>query len=343
MAVPDTMRALVQESDYGDPADVLSLRTDYPTPKIKEGSSAVLVKVHAVSINPIDYKIIQGFMKLIAKTEFPFVPGSDLSGTVVSVGTEYKGLLKAGDRVWADNIRLGAIAEFALVPATKCHAMPSKLSFEEAAAVPLAGLTSYQALKDKGNLQPGQSVLILGGSGGTGTFALQIAKALGASQVATTSSSEELCKSCGADQVINYKKGEQFGSVLAGQNYDLVFDCVGGVDSWVQSQKVLKAGGKFVTIVGDSTDNLSVMGIAWMMSVKGWRTVKTMFGAPEYITFLTNSDKEADYTALHDLVEAGKVKPVLDSHAPYSLSNWTGAWAMLMSHRAKGKIVIKVA
>jgi len=343
MAVPDTMRALVQESEYGDPADVVTLCTDYPTPKLKEDSSEVLVKVEAVSINPIDYKIIQGFMKLIAKTQFPFVPGSDLSGTVVSVGSKYTGSLKAGDRVWADNIRNGAISEFAKVPATKVHAMPSKLSFEEAASVPLAALTSYQALKVKGGLQPGQSVLILGGSGGTGTFALQIAKALGASQVATTSSSEELCKSCGADQVINYKKGEQFGTVLAGKNYDLVFDCVGGVDSWVQSQAVLKPGGKFVTIVGDSTDNLSVTGIMWIMMVTSWRGVKRMFGGPQYISMLTDSDKMEDYMALHDFVEAGKVKPVLDSNSPYSFDNWKDAFAMLMSHRAKGKIIIKVA
>lgn len=337
------MRALVQKSEYGDPADVLSLCADFPIPKLEADSSAVLVKVHAVSINPIDYKIIQGFMKLIKKTIFPFVPGSDLSGIVESVGPKYNGPLKAGDRVWADNIRNGAIAEFAEVPSTKCHAMPSKLSFEEAAAVPLAALTSYQALKYKGNLQAGQSVLILGGSGGTGTFALQIAKALGAGHVATTSSSEELCKSCGADQVINYKKGEQFGSVLAGDNYDMVFDCVGGVDSWVQSQRVLKKGGKFVTIVGDSTANLTVTGIIWMMLVKGWRSLKTKFGYPEHISFLTDSDTKGDYMALHDFVEAGKLKPVMDSHSPYSFSNWQDAFAMLMSHRAKGKIVIKVA
>jgi len=342
MAVPDTMRALVQESAYGDPADVCSLRSDYPTPTFEDDSSAVLVKVQAVSINPIDYKIIQGFMQLIAKTKFPFVPGSDLSGTVVSVGPKYIGSLKAGDRVWADNIRQGAIAEFAKCPATKCHAMPSKLSFEEAAAVPLAGLTSYQALRDKGNLQPGQKVLILGGSGGTGTFALQIAKALGASHVATTSSSVELCKSCGADQVINYKDGEQFGDILEGQNYDMVFDCVGGVDSWVQSQRVLKSGGKFVTIVGDSTDNLTVTGLMWIMSVGGWRKLKTLAGAPEYISMLTDSDTAKDYTELHDFVEAGKLKPVLDPNSPYTFDNWKDAFAMLMSHRAKGKIVIKV-
>jgi len=342
MAVPQTMRALVQESEYGDPADVLSLRTQHATPTLKEDSSEVLVKVHAVSINPIDYKIIQGFMKLISKTQFPFVPGSDLSGTVVSVGAQYTGTLKAGDRVWADNIRLGAIAEFARVPQTKCHPMPSKLSFEEAAAVPLAALTSYQALKHKGNVQRGQSVLILGGSGGTGTFALQIAKALGASQVATTSSSEELCKSCGADTVINYKKGEEFGKILAGQNYDMVFDCVGGVESWVQSQKVLKSDGKFVTIVGDSTDNLTVTGLLCITLVTGWRKVKTMCGYPKYISFLTNSDTQADYMALHDFIEEGKLKPVLDPHSPYSLSNWKDAFAMLMSHRAKGKVVIKI-
>jgi len=342
MSVPDTMKALVQESEYGDPADVLTVCTDHATPKLKEGSSAVLVKVQAVSINPIDYKIIQGFMKLIAKTKFPFVPGSDLSGTVVSVGDQYSGSLKAGDRVWADNIRCGAIAEYAQIAQTKCHKMPSKLSFEEAAAVPLAALTSYQALKKQGGLLPGQSVLILGGSGGTGTFALQIAKALGASQVSTTSSSEELCKSCGADLVINYKKGEEFGSILAGKNYDLVFDCVGGVDSWVQSQKVLKADGKFVTIVGDSTDNLSVTGVMWIMLTTGWRSVKAMCGYPKHMSFLTDSETEADYTALHDMVEAGQLKPVLDSHSPYSFSDWKDAFAMLMSHRAKGKIVIKM-
>merc|ERR1712125_238881 len=97
----------------------------------------------------------------------------------------------------------------------------------------------------------------------------------------------ELCKSCGADQVINYKKGEQLGEVLAGQNYDVVFDCVGGGDSWVQSKRVLKPGGKFVTIVGDSTANLSVLGLCWIGLVIMWRKFGTFFGAPKYITFLT--------------------------------------------------------
>lgn len=333
------MRAIVQESEYGHPKDVCVLREDYPTPELDPKKSEVLVKVKAFSINPIDYKVIQGFLKAVMPTKFPFVPGSDLSGEVVRTSDGYKGDLKPGDRVWADNIRLGAMAEYARVPETKCHSMPKNLSFEQAAAIPLAGLTSYQALKKAGELTPGQKVVVLGGSGGTGHFALQIAKELGASHVATTSSSLELCKCCGADQVINYRKGEKFGDVLAGGDFDLVFDCVGGIESYTEANRVLKSGGKFVTIVGDSTAPLTCTGVCWMGLTKLWRN---MCGRGKYMTVLTDSDTKADYNFLRDLCESKKLKPVLDPIGPFRLDGWKTAFGQLMNGHAKGKIVVRI-
>merc|ERR1711957_1119738 len=167
----------------------------------------------------------------------PRVPGCDVSGVVVKAGSACK-WAKPGDRIYADwsgNLvgqGSGSLAEYTVMPEIFACAAPSNFTFQQCAAIPLAGLTALQALTHKGGVKEGMMVLILGGSGGTGTFGLACAKHLGASYIVTTSSSVVLCKSLGAHLVVNYKDGEDFGELLAGGGFDVVFDAVGGIDHW---------------------------------------------------------------------------------------------------------------
>lgn len=329
---PATMRAIVN-TGYGDTAAVLSLTSDRLLPTLPEGGDPfVLVKVHAAALNPIDYKIIEGHMKQMwGEVPFPRVPGCDVSGVVVQASAACT-RLKVGDEVFADYPRNlmgkgdGSLAEYVVMPEIFACAKPASLTHEQAAAIPLAALTSLQVLKRHGGLQAGGKVLVLAGSGGTGTFALQIAKILGAAQVATTSSNEELCKSLGADQVINYRNGEDFGELLAGQDFDIIYDCAGGQEAWDKGKKVLKAGGHYLTIAGPPIKEEDHDGFKWKFCI-------TETGTPAGLE---------DLQQLAEFAESGKLKPVLDPSSPYTLEKAIEAFAMQKSGRAKGKLVVKV-
>jgi len=304
-----------------------------PVPKFDPSSAMILVKVFAVALNPVDYKVILGHMKPFhgEMTNFPRVPGTDVSGVVVKAGAACK-WAKPGDRIfamWAGNLPgkgNGTLAEYTMFPESYACIAPTNMSFMQSAAIPLAGLTSYQALKHKGGLQKGMKVLVLGGSGGTGTFALACAKNLGASHVATTSSSVELCKSLGADQVVNYKQGEDAGVVLAGGGFDVVFDCVGGIDGWEKSKKAMKPGARYVTIVGPAVPEEEHGEFKWMV----------------HMTDAGSEQAGADMAALKEMCESGKMTPVIDPSSPYTLDTAPKAFEMLQSARAKGKLVIQV-
>jgi len=169
-------------------------------------------------------------------------------------------------------------------------------------------------------------VLVLGGSGGVGTFALQSAKYLGASHIATTSSSVELCKKLGADQVINYKEGEDFGEILKGGDYDVVFDAVGGLDNWTKAKNVMKPGAPYVTIAGPMVAAEDQAGFKW-----------------QFLLTDTGTEQGAeDLAALRKMCETRKMKPVLDPSSPYTLDTAPDAFKLLQSSRAKGKLVITV-
>jgi NADPH:quinone reductase-like Zn-dependent oxidoreductase len=179
--------------------------------------------LQAISINPVDYKILKGaFPNKAGPGETGW--GSDVAGIVAAVGAEVT-TLKVGDEVYSDAILHSPFATAVRIPAHKASKKPANLSFAEAATVPLAGQTALQALRDHGRMQPGFRVCVFGGSGGVGAFALQIAKALGASHVACTSSNKEMCERLGADQVVNYREAD-VGEVLAGGDFDIVFDTV---------------------------------------------------------------------------------------------------------------------
>ena len=221
---------------YGGP-EQLRLE-EAPQPKVESGK--VLVRIHAASVNPIDFKLASGNMRQIMPINFPWIPGGDFSGIVEEVGSGVTGLAK-GDAVYGDASGGGAYAEFYAGPASMIAPKPRRLSDIEAASVPLAAQTAWQGLFDNGRLERGETVLIHGAAGGVGTFAVQLAHWKGAKVLATASSDNvDYLQSLGADTVIDYK-ATPFESVA--KNVDLVFDLIGG-ETQRRSFGVLKAGGR---------------------------------------------------------------------------------------------------
>ncbi len=219
---------------------------DMPNPELREDE--VLIEVHAAGINPLDSKIRNGEFKLILPYRLPLILGHDVAGVVVRVGPRVR-QFKLGDQVYArpDDFRIGAFAEFIAVKEASLALKPNGLTMEHAASIPLVGLTAWQALIERANLKKGQKVLIHAGSGGVGTFAIQLAKHLGAF-VATTTSTANLdwVKALGADLVIDYRK-DDFVTLL--RDYDVVLNSLGG-EVLDKSLRVLKPGGKLISISG---------------------------------------------------------------------------------------------
>lgn len=315
------MKALILNS-YG-PAEVLQV-ADIETPQIK--SDQLLVKVYATSINPIDWKIRNGWLMLLTGNRFPMVLGFDVSGEVVEVGNRVTRFQK-GDRVYArlDSLTGGAYAEYAAVSEQAACLKPNNMSHEQAAAVPLAALTALQALRDKSQIQPGHHVLINGASGGVGTFAVQIAKALSASVTAVCSTKNlELVKTLGADAIIDYT---QSNFTLTTARYDIIFDVVGN-QSFFGCQKILHPNGVYVTTQpspGSFVQSLSTL---------------LLPGKKAKVVIVKSSGKDLAY--LKELIEAGKLRSVIDR--TYPLSEVAAAQAQgEQGHAVVGKIVMTVA
>lgn len=219
---------------------------EVPTPEINEHE--VLAEIHAASINPIDFKIRDGKVKMLLKYEMPLILGNDFSGVIVQVGSKVTHF-KVGDEIYARprKNKIGTFAEYIAIHEDDIALKPENLSFEEAASIPLVGLTSYQALHDIMQLKKGQKILIHAGSGGVGTFAIQLAKIMGATVTTTASEAgANLVKSLGADEIINYKT-EKFEDILT--NYDAVFDTIGGT-TLEKSFNIIKSGGNIVSVSG---------------------------------------------------------------------------------------------
>ena len=303
--------AIVQ--DYGSAIEIAEI----DKPSVKDDS--VIVEVHAASLNPIDNILRAGYMKELLPLTFPHVMGYDVSGLVVEVGKDVVNV-KVGDAVLArpNQDDAGSIAEFARIKENELAIKPASLNHAMAASVPLAGLTAWQALITKGNLQQGDKVLIHAGSGGVGTYAIQIAKHFGA-YVATTTSSKntELVQSLGADLVVDYKT-QRFQDELA--DFDLVFDMLGG-DTIADSIKVLRKGGALISIKGEDTNDLA--------SKHGVR-FESFFMSP-------NGEMLAE---LVSLIDSNSVKPVIDR--VYSLEQTADAYDRLATGRAAGKIVVEL-
>ncbi len=331
------MRALVL-SRYGGPEH--TALTDVPQPS--PGPGELLVRVHAAGLNPVDFKIRAGALKIIHKHPLPIVMGNELSGVVEAVGPEVVRFAR-GDRVYArvDKKALGAFAEYALVHEDHAARMPVSLDFPAAAAVPLAALTALQALRDELHLSAGERVFIPGGAGGVGTFAIQIAKHLGA-HVATTASSrgEALVTRLGADEVIDYSR-ERFEDRLSG--YDCAFDLLGG-DTLARLCSVLKPGGRVVSVAGmpepvtarkDLGRGSGLAALFWVASLATRRRAARHGLSYRYL-FMHPSG--TDLAHLASLIDAKKIEVVIDRVFPFAQAK--EAMAYLETGRAKGKVVL---
>jgi NADPH:quinone reductase-like Zn-dependent oxidoreductase len=323
------MKAIVYEK-YGPP-DVLELKeVEKPVPD----DNQLLVKVHAASLNFGNLVLLKG-EPYLARLAFGLkkpkytIPGGDIAGTVEAVGANIK-QFQPGDEVFGDlsGSSWGGFAQYVVAPEQALAKKPSNLSFEEAAAVPMAGVTALQAIRDKGKVQSGQKVLINGASGGVGTFAVQIAKVLGAEVTAVVSTRNvEIARSIGADYVIDYKKDD---FTKKAERYDVIIGANGN-HSLLAYKRVLNQNGVFVLVGGGSgTQLFRVMTLGPLISMTGNKKMHSFLQRPN----------QQDLTFIKELLETGKVKPVIDQS--YKLSEVPEAFEYFAEGHAQGKVVITV-
>jgi NADPH:quinone reductase-like Zn-dependent oxidoreductase len=327
----DTMRSVVQDA-YGTEPEAILRVADVAKPTI--GPGEVLVRVAAASVDRGTWHVMTGRPYLIRAMGYGFRrpastnPGRCLAGTVESVGTEVAGFAP-GDEVYGTCA--GSFAEYAKVDPGMLARKPAGLSFEEAAAVPISAGTALQAVRDKADVQPGQTVLVIGASGGVGTFAVQIAKAFGAEVTGVSSPAKvDLVRSLGADQVIDYTS-EDFAD--GSRRYDVILD-IGGNRRLADLRRALSPHGTLV-IVGGETDGPLLGGFD--------RNLRAVLLSPlvgQKLTMLASSENADDLDALRGLIDAGEVRPVID-HA-YPLPETAAAIRHLVEGRARGKIVVSV-
>jgi NADPH:quinone reductase-like Zn-dependent oxidoreductase len=314
---------------------------DMPTPELRDDE--VLVKVHAAGVNLLDSKIRNGEFKLFMPYKLPLVLGHDVAGEVVKIGSQVR-QFKLGDEVYArtDDFRIGTFAEYVPVRQASLALKPKNLTMEEAASVPLVALTVWQALVDIAKLKKGQKVFIQAGSGGVGTFAIQLAKHLGASVATTTSTSNVgWVKGLGADVVIDYKK-EDFEKILGG--YDVVLNSQDN-KTLEKSLRVLKPGGKLISISGPPdpafADDINapwfLKQIMRAISFGVRRSAKRLNVGFSFLFMKANGSQLRQITSL---IEAGAIRPVVDKVFDFESTN--AAMTYVEAGRAKGKVVIKV-
>ena len=303
--------------------------------------NAVLVKVHAASINPLDLRVLEGEFKTILPVQFPFILGNDFAGTVVEVGANVT-QFKVGDKVYAKTDLNGAFAEYTVVQQSSLALKPDNISMELAASLPLVSLTAWQALVEIANVQAGQKVLIHAGSGGVGSIAIQLAKHLGAT-VATTTSSKNIAwvKALGADIIIDYKTTD-FEQEL--KDYDVVLDTQGG-HILEKSLNVLKRGGRIVSISGPPDRNLAeAINANWLLKciipLLSWSIRHKAKKRGVTYSFLFMQPNGQQLSKISKLVESGKINPIVDK--TYGLSEIKDAFQYVNTGRAKGKVVLKI-
>ncbi|MEK5175702.1 NADP-dependent oxidoreductase [Heyndrickxia sp. FSL W8-0496] len=314
---------------------------EMPTPEM--GEYEVLAEIHAASINPIDFKLRDGKVKLLVKYKMPLILGNDFSGVVAKVGAKVT-RFKVGDEIYGRprKSKIGTFADYIAIHEDDIALKPTNLSFEEAASIPLVGLTSYQALTDILQLQKGQKILIQAGAGGVGTFAIQLAKLMGAT-VATTASEAgaNIVKSLGADEIINYKT-EKFEEIL--KNYDAVFDTLGG-EILEKSFEVIKSGGKVVSVSGLPNARFgkeygSGFFKTMLFSIASHKLTALEKKYNVQYTFLFMKPSGEQLRIIANFIETGKIKPIIDRVFPFDDAQKAIEYAE--SGRAKGKIILKI-
>jgi NADPH:quinone reductase-like Zn-dependent oxidoreductase len=323
------MKAIVC-TKYGPP-DVLQLKeVEKPTPKDNE----VLVIVHAASVNYPEWVSLRGrpfYMRLAYGPLKPknTIPGSDIAGRVEAVGVNVK-QFQPGDEIFGDisSFAWGGFAEYVCAPENGLGLKPANISFEEAAAVPMASVVALHGLRDQGQIQPGQKVLINGASGGNGTFAVQIAKSFGAEVTGVCSTRNlDMVRSIGADEVIDYTQ-EDF--TKSGQLYDLIL-ATGGYRSIFDYKRALSPKGIYVSTGGSEAQTYQAMFLGPLISMTGSKKMGALYpGEPN----------QKDLVFMKELIEAGKVKPVIDRR--YPLSEVAEALRYYGEGHSQGKVVITV-
>jgi NADPH:quinone reductase-like Zn-dependent oxidoreductase len=312
---------------------------EVPLPRVGEGD--VLIRVHAASVNPVDFKIRDGDLKQVLPFRLPLILGNDLAGVVTQVGAKVT-RFRPGDEVYTrpDKSRIGAFAEFIAVREVDVARKPANTSMVEAASLPLVGLTAWQALVERANVQPGQTVLIHAGSGGVGAFAIQLAKHLGATVATTTSTANVgMVEQLGADIVVDYKT-QDFADVL--RDVDMVLDTLGPA-TVEKSFKVMKPGGKLISISGPPDAAFArEFGLAWplvqVMRLLSWRIRRQARQHGVDYAFLFMHPDGEQLQQITALVEAGTIRPVIDKVFPFESIH--DALAHVETGRAKGKVVV---
>ena len=363
---PRIMKA-VRYHKYGAPLEVAQLETNVPVPAIQENQ--VLIRVMAAALNPIDVKKMDGELHLVDRMiggdleKNGFIPGSDFAGLVVSRGSAVT-RLNVGDAVYGMKNWLplgsGTLADYVAVREDLVAHKPASLTFVEAAALPLAGLTVLQALRDHARVGAGDNLILYGAGGGTGTLAVQVARALGVNRIVATAGPSSLrkVKKLGATSVIDYTNGDVAGKQLlesvslhhGGQRDGAVtsaatvaLDCVGGTDVWDSARALLQPSGRFVTIAFDTPlrDMLTLRGAAKLTAVSAQRMLKHLLGAgPRHMSFRV-SPGVTDLDTLSDLVNAGKLKPIIDRVMPFSKTS--EALSYVAAGHAHGKVVVEMS
>jgi NADPH:quinone reductase-like Zn-dependent oxidoreductase len=332
------MKALIFRR-YGKRDNVTFAEMPRPVPK----SDEILVEVHAVGLNPIDNMVPKGTFKPFLKFQLPATLGSDVAGVVVGVGRRVN-RFKLGDAIFASvfDQGTGTLADYAVVPESAAAIKPANLDFVQAASIPMVGLTSWQALKERANLKSGQKVFIPAGSGGIGTFAIQLAKDLGAKVGTTTSAANiDLVRSLGADEVVDYKKHE-FEDVL--RDYDAVLGTVRG-GALEKSLRILRPKSTVVSLIGPPdaafararSMNFLMVGLFRLLSQKIVRLSKKRGVSYSFLFVHPDGSQLAEIGAL---LQSRRIKPVIDKIFPFEQAK--EALAYLEQGRAKGKVVVQM-
>jgi len=303
-----------------------------------------LVQVHSAGVNLLDSLIRNGEFKLFLPYKPPFINGHDVAGVVTKIGSKVS-KFKVGDEVYSrpSDYRIGTFAESISIDEKDVALKPKNLSMEEAGSIPLVGLTAWQALVEIANIKKGQKVFIQAGSGGVGTFAIQLAKHLGAFVATTTSSKNiDLVKSLGADLIIDYKT-EDFETKL--KDYDLVLHSNRDAKILEKSLRVLKSGGQLISLVGPPTPEFAdAIDLPWylkfVINLLSFSAIKKAKKLNISFKFLFMRAEGKQLGEITKLIEAGNIKPVIDKVFPFEQTN--EALSYIETGRSRGKVVVKV-
>nr|WP_315394547.1 NADP-dependent oxidoreductase [uncultured Duganella sp.] len=315
--------------------------SELPRPAIKPDE--ILVRVHAAGLNPIDYMIPKGTFKPMMKFDLPAVMGSDLAGVVAEVGAAVT-RFKAGDAVYASlfDLGIGSLAEYVAVPEHAAAHKPANLDFVQAASVPMVALTAWQAFRERIKLKPGQKLFVPAGSGGIGTMAIQLAKQFGATVGTTTSTGNvDLVRGLGADEVVDYKR-QNFEDTL--RDYDAVLATVRG-DGVEKAIRIVRPGSAVVSLVGPPDAAFArARGLNFVLRFVFGLLSRKVIGlararGADY-SFLFMRPDGGQLAEIGKLIEAGRVRPVVDKVYPFS--EGIEALAYLEQGRAKGKVVVQM-